>query len=170
MNRFTELETQLDTVKTDFGHRLNTFESRLAETVKGHMETSQLTMETMKSTFENLKNVVATLVNKGDVSVDTNMTTAESSVAAAPESVQAMNIVDKTTDPDPLNLKMSRENMVGTESSATFESLDQKHLRSSQKRLLLCESICRRLDPSLEDVQTSPQQAPATCIKKLVVL
>ena len=49
-----DLDTKLDNVQTDFGLRLNIFESRMVETVKGHIESSNTTMENMNANLSKL--------------------------------------------------------------------------------------------------------------------
>ena len=46
LKRLNDLDTKLDNVQTDFGKRLNIFESRMLETVKGHIDSSTTTWKT----------------------------------------------------------------------------------------------------------------------------
>jgi hypothetical protein len=47
ISRLTDLEKKLDEAQTDFGTRLNLFESRMAETVTAQLAQTNLTMEAM---------------------------------------------------------------------------------------------------------------------------
>ena len=166
LSRLTTLETQLGEVKTDFGLRLNIFESRLAETMKGHMESSQQNIEHLNVHFEKLMTAVATLVNNGGGG-DTSLTRVASlNSASAPRTVttplsgslpiDSDSIVTETEPPndyDVTTLKTTRENMA--ESAEPLQSPEHKRLRSGKKRHMH-ESFCRQLDQELAAAQAPP--------------
>ena len=53
LHRINNLDSKLDDAKTDFGHRLLLFETRVVDTVKGHIESSNHNMENMNTSMEN---------------------------------------------------------------------------------------------------------------------
>ena len=146
LKRLNDLDTKLDKVQTDFGQRLNIFESRMVETVKGHIESSNSTMENMNNNLSKLMSVVNQLVasrsgGSGEMLLHNTDATAE-------EKSQRSNAKSGSQSSSSKSSKMS------TESTGMLSLPDHKRMKPGKKPLK--ESIRRCLDDKLRAVQSTP--------------
>jgi hypothetical protein len=144
LKRLNDLDTKLDNVQTDFGQRLNIFESRMVETVKGHIESSHATMENMNNNLSKLMSVVNQLVasrpgGSGEMLHNTE--------ATAEENSQRSNAKSGSQSSSSKSSKMS------TESTGMLSSPDHKRMKPGKKPLK--ESFRRCLDDKLRAAQST---------------
>jgi hypothetical protein len=170
ISRLTDLEKKLDDAQTDFGTRLNLFESRMAETVTAQLAQTNSTMEAMMNA--NLESIMmavnrlmtddrkppsvvardpfiaarATMASDGkqtdhdDIQGDSQLSAAASQTSSSRSSMSAISI--ELTQP------------YSPASSPDHKSPEHKRLKSSQKKEK--DSVRRRLDSSLEAASTRP--------------
>jgi hypothetical protein len=155
LHRIDDIDSKLDDVKTDFGQRLNIFETRMVETVQGHIESSNHTMENLNINLEKLMSVVNTLVlHSGNPSLDSLTTT-----AAATSKCNSLALVAQTHTNDGVlsgsnSHSSSSQSSMSVESTSAIQSPEHKRLRSGKK--LTKESVRRHLALEMEAANQSP--------------
>jgi hypothetical protein len=174
LSRLTDLEQKLDEVQTDFGTRLNLFESRMSETVTAQLAQTNLTMEAMMNA--NLASIMSavnrlmpddrnpsTMVDFTDPSIGDRANLALEDEHNNHDNTQC----DSQSSASVSHTSSSRSSMpaISTEpiqpsspvSSPDHKSPDHKHLKSGQKQKK--DSVRRRLGSSL-DAALSPTSSP----------
>ena len=150
LKRLNDLDTKLDNVQTDFGKRLNIFESRMVETVKGHIDSSTTTMENMNNNLSKLMSVVNQLVasrqGSGEILHDTD--------AKDEENAQSLK-TKSSSQSQSTSSRSSTASKMSTESSTGMPS-SPEHKRMKPGKKPLKESIRRCLDDKLRAAQSTP--------------
>ena len=155
ISRLDELDAKLDEVKADFGQRLNLFEDRMIDTVKNHIESSNLTMDSMNSNISKLMSVVNKLVDTREREA-LSQHGQDDDTSQAPASRYPLSTTnegdgfDNKTSSSQSHASSSRSAM-SEESSGLIQSPEHKRMRSGRKEGK--DSVRRRLDNALADVQ-----------------
>ena len=160
----SELDAKLEEVQADFGQRLNLFENRMVNTVKDHIESSNLTMDNMNSNMAKLMAVVNKLVDtkEREAALNHQQTTKAPTELArvqreALSTTSEVEVFDDKTSSSQSHSGSSRSSM-SAESSGFIQSHEHKRLRLGRKTV--SESIRRCLDPALEEVVTDSPVTP----------
>ena len=157
LHRISDLDSKLDSVQTDFGQRMNLFESRMVDTVKGHIESSNHNMVNMNTSLEKLMEVVNKLVSQGEITTATSTNT----VAVSSEHASTMAPEDRLHSNEEGGSSGSTSNSSSSRSSMSAVSTglvqSPEHKRRKQgKKKPLKESIRRYLDSTLKAASQSP--------------
>ena len=149
LKRLNDLDTKLDNVQTDFGQRLNIFESRMVETVKGHIDSSNITMDNMNNNLSKLMSVVNQLVAAHHGTGETLHSTEETEV----ENGRRLN-APSGSQSQSSSSRSSMASKMSTESTGMLASPEHKRMKPGKKPLK--ESIRRCLDDKLREAQSTP--------------
>ena len=153
LHRINDLDSKLDDVKTDFGHRLHLFETRMVDTVKGQIESSNHNMENMNVSMEKLMSVVNKRVQQSGIDRESSQELTEAhepndnstALIARPQPYEGAKSASTSSS--------SRSSM-STESIGLIQSPEHKRRKSGKKPAK--ESVRRQLHPSLEVARHSP--------------
>ncbi len=155
LHRIDDIESKLDNVKTDFGQRLNIFETRMVETVQGHIESSNYNLDNLNITLEKLMSVVNMLVSHSGNPSSSSLTT----TAAATSKCNSLALVALTHTIDgelsgSNSYSSSSQSSMSVESTSAIQSPEHKRLRSGKKPTK--ESVRRHLAMEMEAANQSP--------------
>jgi hypothetical protein len=153
LHRINNLDSKLDEVKTDFGHRLHLFETRMVDTVKGQIESSNHNLENMNTSMEKLMSVVNKLVQQSGIDRESS----QELTKAHDRSNDSTELLDRHKSSEGAksdSTSSSSRSSMSTESIAVVKSPEHKRLKSGKKSAK--ESVRRHLHLALEVASHSP--------------
>ena len=174
--RISHIERQLhrivDEVKTDFGQQLNLFETRMVDTVKGHIESSNHNTANMTASMEKLMIIVNRLLTQqNDNIVDYSSTTSRTrtQIGSLEETgiVAAVHLTDAAPNggQNSSSTSSSSRSSMSSESMSAIKSPEHKRLKSGQKPPK--ESVRRHLALAMEAASRSPSPPKITTQESL---
>jgi hypothetical protein len=135
LHRIHDLDSKLDNVQTDFGQRLNIFENRMVDTVKGHIESSNHNMANMNNSLEKLMAVVNTLVSQNDTNTASLKHRTDTTV---PPTLQATAGHPHSTDANSsgsYSNSSSSGSSMSADSTGMVQSPEHKRLKARKRSL-----------------------------------
>ena len=155
LHRINDLDTKLDNVQTDFGLRLNIFETRMVETVKDQMEKLMLVVNSLVPTNESNEEVMQLTSGENHFEPDESAANATQSQSTSVADSGQSDLEAGDQSGSNSNSSSSGSSM-SAESTGIVKSPAQKRLKSRTKKQKtpLKESIRRRLDEAMEAAHT----------------